>query len=122
LVFGWLGTGSAPWHPGPCRPDSGHRPAALLRPPEHLGREAVFCPESPFRQGKSPVSGCFRVILVSWLPCTSGFAAGPMRPCAYRSPALCGPSVAVLTADLPCQARWDALDGLTVAATLAHEL
>jgi hypothetical protein len=57
--FWWLGTCSAPWHPGPCRPDSGHRPAAVLRPPELLGRDAVFCPESPFRQGKSPVSGLF---------------------------------------------------------------
>jgi hypothetical protein len=35
---------------------------------------------------------------------------------------LCGPSVAVLMVDPPCRARRDALDGLTVAATLAHEL
>jgi len=81
-----------------------------------------FAQNRRFGRANHPFLGCFRMILVSWLPCTYGFAAGPMRPCPYRSPALCGPSVAVLTADLPCQARWDALDGLTVAATLAHEL
>jgi hypothetical protein len=83
----------------PHLPDSGH------------------CPASGDRRRRQPDPGC--CVLrenhrFSWrITCFCVFLG---------SHVLCGPSVAVLLVDPPCGARRDALDGLTVAATLAHEL